>query len=52
LRARGRQDLELRLARGKELLDIPSKIIEIDTTDFAKIDGDGIVEWVKEAILG
>lgn len=48
----GRQDLELRLARGKELLDIPSKIIEIDTTDFAKADTDGVVAQVKEAILG
>ncbi|HEU4966770.1 MAG TPA: ATP-binding protein [Candidatus Saccharimonadales bacterium] len=46
----GRQDLELRLARGKELLDIPSKIIEVDSTDFAKVDGDGIVAWVGEEL--
>lgn len=43
----GKKDLELRLARGKELLDIPSKIIEIDSTDFANVDDAGIIEWVR-----
>ena len=46
----GRQDLEARLARGKELLDIPSKIIEIDTTDFAKLDDTGVVAWISDTL--
>ncbi|HEU4966103.1 MAG TPA: ATP-binding protein [Candidatus Saccharimonadales bacterium] len=46
----GRQDLEKRLARGRELLDIHGAVIEVDSTDFSTVDQAAITEQIRDAI--
>ena len=46
-------EFKLALLRGRdEVMDIGGRVIEVDMTDFEKVDYEGLVEMVRLKIMG